>query len=118
MLVHRVNLTVSIYLPDGLYRLLRKLKQRPRVVRNLLGDRDIEWSWIVSHMPPGTGEALDFGSGGSSLALVAAQRGFTVTAVDLQSVRWFYSHPHLDFIQGDILELSLPKERFDLVINL
>lgn len=93
--------------------------QRPdsHLVVNLLGSRDVEWSWVVSQMPSGPGEALDFGPGGSDLALVAAQQGFNVTAVDLEPVHWHYFHPRLRFVQGDILKLPLPKEHFDLVIN-
>ncbi len=85
--------------------------------RNLSGDRDIEWSWVAAQMPSGPGEALDFGHGGSHLGLIAAQRGFNVTAVDLEPARWFYQHPCLRFIQGDILRLPLPAGHFDLVIN-
>jgi SAM-dependent methyltransferase len=87
------------------------------VVKNLLGDRDIEWSWVASQMPAGPGNALDFGNGGSHLGLIATQRGFTVTAVDLGAVQWPYMHPQLRFVQGDILKLSLPVGHFDLVIN-
>lgn len=84
---------------------------------NLAGDRDIEWSWVASQMPQGPGKALDFGNGGSYLGLIAAQRGFEVTAVDLTSVQWPYTHPQLSFIKGDILKLPFSKEHFDLVIN-
>jgi SAM-dependent methyltransferase len=89
---------------------------RPRTP-NLLGDRDIEWSWVASQIPFGPGEALDFGPGGSHLGLIAAQRGFNVTAVDLEHVHWPYLHPQLRLIRGDILRLPLPRDRFDLVIN-
>ena len=124
--MRRVSVTVPIYLPGWLYRPLRTLRHKLKPTDhttsslrhvNLLGDRDIEWSWIASQMPSGPGEALDFGPGGSHLALIAAQRGFNVTAVDLEPVRWPYVHPRLRFIQGDIPKLSLPKEHFDLVIN-
>ncbi|MBU0576927.1 glycosyltransferase [Patescibacteria group bacterium] len=84
---------------------------------NLAGDRDIEWSWVASQMPAGSGKALDFGNGGSYLGLIAAQRGFEVTAIDLASVQWPYIHPQLSFIKGDILKLPFPEEHFDLVIN-
>lgn len=89
----------------------------PPAAKNLLGDRDIEWSWVASQMPPGPGNALDFGNGGSHLGLIATQRGFTVTAVDLGVVQWPYIHPQLRFVQGDILKLDLPLEFYDLVIN-
>lgn len=84
---------------------------------DLTGDRDIEWSWVASQMPKGPGEALDFGPGGSSLGLIAAEAGYNVTAVDQQPIVWPYHHPHLRFIQGDILKLSLPNNHFDLIIN-
>ncbi len=86
-------------------------------IPNLTGDRDIENAGIASQMPPGPGEALDFGPGGSFLGLIAVQRGFSVTAVDLEPVQWHYIHPGLQFIHGDILKLSLPTKHFDLVIN-
>lgn len=86
-------------------------------VRNLKGDRDIEWSWIAAHLPPGPGEALDFGTGGSFMSLAAAQRGFNVLAIDLREVLWPYTHPRLRFIQGDLFSLNLPDASLDLVIN-
>lgn len=89
----------------------------PARLPNLAGDRDIEWSWVSSQMPSGSGEALDFGPGSSFLGLVAAQRGFKVTAVDIEPVQWYYMHTGLQFIHGDILKLSLPAKHFDLVIN-
>lgn len=98
------------------YLLIRLGSKASRIPR-LAGDRDIEWSWVSSQMTSGPGEALDFGPGGSNLGLLAAQRGFNVTAVDLEPVHWPYVHPRLKFVQGDILEVLLPPEHFDLVIN-
>jgi len=86
-------------------------------IPNLAGDRDVEWSWVAAQMPDGPGEALDFGTGSSFLGLIAAQRKFKVTAVDLGPVKWYYTHPGLQFMQGDILKLSLPVKHFSLVIN-
>ncbi len=81
------------------------------------GDRDVEWSWIHAELPIGPGEALDFGPGGSAIGLAAAQRGFRVTAVDLNRTEYDYVHPNLHFIFGDLLELQLPESHFDLAIN-
>jgi SAM-dependent methyltransferase len=67
-------------------------------------------------MPSGSGKALDFGCGPSYLALIAARRGFDVTAVDLQPIRMPYIYPRLRFIQGDVLH-RLSEAVFDLVIN-
>lgn len=108
----RFVVKVASWLPPAILRTAVK-----KNIPNLAGDRDIEWSWVSSQMPSGPGEALDFGPGGSILGLIAAQRGFKVTAVDLEPVQWHYVHPELQFIHGDILELSLPINHFDLVIN-
>ncbi len=86
---------------------------------NLRGDRHIEYSWIVSNMGEGPGNALDFGTGPgwSWIGLVAARRGFQTIGVDIQPSTWPYVHPGFSFVQGDILELNFPPEHFDLIIN-
>ena len=113
---------LALELPSLPRRALRKLKNRiqgsasPRIT-NLLGDRDIEWSWVAAQILSQSGRALDFGNGGSAQGLLAALRGYDVTAVDMGEVKWPYTHPRLRFVRGDILRLPLPKEDFDLVIN-
>lgn len=97
--------------------LLIRLGSKASRIPSLAGDRDMEWSWVASQMPSGPGNALDFGPGGSNLGLLAAQRGFNVTSVDLEPVHWHYMHPRLKFVQGDILKVSFPLRNFDLVIN-
>ncbi len=84
---------------------------------NLLGDRDIEFSWVVANIPDGPGEALDFGPGKSYLALVAARKGFKVTALDLRPMTWYYKHPQLSFVQGDLFSTEFQPNHFDLIIN-
>ncbi len=122
--MHQVTITFPISLPDWLYGMLRAVKQYylktkggSQSQRNLLGDRDIEWSWVASQMPSGPGEALDFGNGGTYLGLIAALRDFNVLAVDLGAVCWPYEHPNLRFRQGDILKLPFSEKYFDLIIN-
>jgi SAM-dependent methyltransferase len=119
-----VKVTFSLDLPDRLVRALRGARRLARSLTgrreggpNLWGDRDIEGSWISSRMPSGPGTALDFGCGNNPLGLEAAMRGFEVTAVDLIRPTWFYSHPRLSFVRGDLLELPLPEGSFDLVLN-
>ena len=109
----------SISFPYGLLqRTKRQLKMsKAHAIPNLLGDTDIEWSWLASQMPSGPGEALVLSSGGSHHGLIAAQRGFKVTAVDLKQDQWPYVHPEVRFIRGDILKLPLPANHFDLIIN-
>jgi SAM-dependent methyltransferase len=84
---------------------------------NLCGDRDIEHSWIAAHMPDGPGRALDFGCGPFWMGLLAARKGFTVTAIDLTPIRWDYKHADLRFLEADILNPALSSERYDLIIN-
>jgi SAM-dependent methyltransferase len=84
---------------------------------NLRGDRNIEYSWIAANIPPGPGEALEFGCGSSWLSLVAARRGFHTLAIDLIPVMWPYVHPLARFVRTDVLDLNLQPSSLDLVIN-
>lgn len=117
--MRRVNLSVPV--PEGVYGALRGLRRGMRRAepgaQDLSGDREIEWSWVAARIPQGPGNALDFGCGESPLGIVAAQRGFQVTGVDLGPVAWPYRHERLSFVQGDILDLSFGDRRFDLVLN-
>jgi SAM-dependent methyltransferase len=85
---------------------------------NLDGDRDIEWSFVATHMPTGNGGwALDFGCGRSPLALVAIERGFRVLGLDMEAITPTWSHDAYRFRKGDLLEISFARESFDLIIN-
>lgn len=95
--------------------LYRRLSEPPPP--NLVGDRDVEYSWVQAHMPRGPGRALEFGSAGSTLWLVAVRRGFAVTAVDLEPAHWYVEHPSFKFVQADLFSLNLPPASLDLVIN-
>jgi SAM-dependent methyltransferase len=86
-------------------------------VPNLEGDREVEWSWVLSYLGSGPGEVLDFGCGNSWLSFIAAQKGYRVTAIDLQSVHWPYVLPNMRFIKTDIFKADFPKSGFDLIIN-
>ena len=86
-------------------------------VPNLEGDRDVEWSWVLSHLGAGPGEVLDFGCGNSLLSFIAARRGYNVTAIDLQSVNWPYRLPNIRFIKCDIFKFPFPDSSFKLIIN-
>jgi SAM-dependent methyltransferase len=68
-------------------------------------------------MPEGPGEALDFGAGEGYMGLLASQKGFQVTAVDILSVSVPYDHPNLSFVKGDLRRLNLGDNTFDLIIN-
>jgi 2-polyprenyl-3-methyl-5-hydroxy-6-metoxy-1,4-benzoquinol methylase len=77
---------------------------------NLLGDRDVEWSFIAAHLPRGPGKALDFGSGGSYISLIAARKGFEVIALDLEPQTFPWQHPQVTFMQGDLLKVDWQPE--------
>jgi SAM-dependent methyltransferase len=131
-----VRKTISIYLPQWLYRFLHREKKAlfgyknmaaPNLERalertlpgvNMSGDRDVEYSFIAAQMPWGPGEALDFGSGGTYISLIAACRHFKVMALDLmQPEAYTWKHPRVRFVKGDLLKLALPQNHFDLIIN-
>ncbi len=95
--------------------LYRRLARPP--IPNLDGDREIEHSWVAANMSQGPGNALDFGCGLSWMALLAARKGFEVTAVDLERISWSYEHSQLRFARGDVTDLSLTHDSFDLIIN-
>ncbi len=116
-----VRIQISVPLPRWVYNPARRLKRAVFASDynsvNLWGDRDVEWSFIASQMPCGPGEALDFGCDGSYLSVIAARRGFRVLALDLEPQAFYWRHPDVRFVQGDLLKLDLPLAYFDLIIN-
>ena len=84
---------------------------------NLAGDRDVEFAWVLSEIPAGAGEALDFGTNRSPIGLAAAQRGYNVTAVHMSTILWPFIHPRLRFVEGDVLSTPLPEKHFNLIIS-
>lgn len=116
-----VTVRIPVQVPAWLHRTARAVRSRASGTAdgkpNLLGDRDVEWSWVAARLPNGPGRALDVGPGRSPLGLMAAQRGFEVTAVDREPASLAYAHPKLRMVRGDILEVALPPSAFDLIIN-
>jgi hypothetical protein len=100
-----------------LRRIKRAVVNVPEIAADLSGDRDIEWSFIAGHLPNGPGEALDFGCKDTCLSLIAARRGFSVLALDLERPTSLWQHPNRRFIEGDLLKVDLQDVKFDLVIN-
>ncbi|MBI3180817.1 MAG: DUF268 domain-containing protein [Myxococcales bacterium] len=113
--MRRVNF--PLWVPEWLYQPVHRWRTRRRPAQNLEGDRDVEWSYVSARMPEGPGEALEVGAGGSPLSLVAALKGFQVTAIDLWAAPRPYELSALEDVEGDLLTLPLPEGRFDLVIN-
>ncbi|MDZ4065205.1 MAG: DUF268 domain-containing protein [Coriobacteriia bacterium] len=86
-------------------------------VLDLTGDRGIEWTWVRERIGNGPGRALDFGPAGSDLGFLAAEAGFRVLALDMAWTAPAQEHADLEFMNGDLLEMQLPAEAYDLVIN-
>lgn len=85
-------------------------------MRNILGDRAIEWAFIEEYLPQGAGRCLDFGPGGSTLATRALEHGMDVIAVDLDDTDW-RDQPGVTFIHSDLIGADLPTASFDVIIN-
>lgn len=116
---------IPLYLPRGVYGPLVSLKRlfvpptptEPPPAINLAGDRDVEWAYVASRLPSGTGSVLDFGAGYGTLSMHAIQKGYEVLALDLGAEPFYWSHPRLTRVQGDLLALALPDRSFDYILS-
>lgn len=114
------KVSIPVNIPSWIHKPLRGVKRalaKPPVLPNIWGDREIEYSFIVAHMPAGPGRALDFGSGASYLTLVAARRGFEAVALDLEPQSFWWKHEGVRFVTADLLTVDMPNESLDLVTN-
>lgn len=120
------KLLVPVYLPQWMHSALLKAKRTlispaapppaaPPI--NIEGERNVEWAFLSTEMPPGPGQAIEFGCEHGYMSLVAAEKGFNVLANDLRQQRFTWQHPRVEFRQGDFLMLDLPRNHFDLAIN-
>jgi SAM-dependent methyltransferase len=83
--------------------------------RTLRGDRAIEWSWVIRHLPHDPASVLDVGCVQSTLSATAARLGHAVTAVDLREIE--YEIDNVRFLRADIRQLGLPVGRFSVIMN-
>ncbi len=117
------TVSIPIYFPDWLYRILRSIKHAivsppsQSAPVNIVGERNVEWAFLSTQMPNGPGEAIEFGCEQGYMSLLAAQKGFHVVANDLQEQSFTWQHPDVEFLQGDFLKLTLPFNHFDMAIN-
>jgi SAM-dependent methyltransferase len=85
---------------------------------NLLGSRDVEWSWVAAHLPENPGFVLDFGCGSYTyLSLIASMKGGQVTAFDRQDDFLQFKNKNIEIVTGDILDTDFGEKRFDVIIN-
>jgi len=117
------KLLVPIYLPRWVCQAVVNAKRAfippapPPSSINILGERNIEWTFLSGEMPAGPGNAIEFGCEQGYMSLLAAQKGFHVIANDLRPQAFTWEHPNVEFMQGDFLELDLPSGHFDVAIN-
>lgn len=97
-------------LKPSLQRLYRRLDhKRPP---NLLYDRDVEFAFISAALPEpqnGSACALDFGCGSACLSLLALQKGYVVTAVDLTDPEFGFEHDGFFFLEAGYYDVRKPK---------
>jgi len=116
----RVQLHLPVYLPEGVYWRLRKVRDARKgsiAAAGLAGDREVEYTFIAGALPHGPGKAMDFGCGPGFLSLLAAQRGFHVLSLDLEPQQFLWAHPLVEFRTADILQVALPENYFDVIVN-
>jgi hypothetical protein len=96
----------------------QKMLPPPPRGRNLLGDRDLEWTWILARIPDGPGEALDLGPGQFwFLSLTAAQKGFAVLAMDREEYVHHFIPEGITSKRADFLEVEFPRSTYDLILS-
>jgi SAM-dependent methyltransferase len=117
---------VPVYLPRGAFDRLATLKRLiiptktlpgPNGLIDLSGDREIEWSYIASRLPTGSGSVLDFGAGYGAMSIHGVQKGYEVLALDLEENPFHWTHPNLNRVRGDLLKMELPERSFDYILN-
>src|SRR5229473_2462110 len=88
-------------------------------IPNLLGDRDLEWTYVAARIgryADDNSRVLDFGCGIGVLSLAAASLGARVLAIDLMPQQFETGYPNVEFRQVDVTTLDA-GEQFDLIIN-
>jgi SAM-dependent methyltransferase len=117
------KVNIPVYMPGWLHGLLRQVKHAfvkpaaPPNKINIWGERQVEWTFISSEIPQGPGDALEFGCENGYLSLLAARKGFQVTALDLEPQKFSWQVPNVQFLQADLLKTEMPADKYDLVIN-
>ena len=79
-----------------------------------INERIIENPFVLSRLPASPAKILDFGATSSWLSLNLASLGHKVSAFDLRPYE--FSHPNINFTQGDIFSAELPSNEFDAII--
>lgn len=90
---------------------------KKKSMRLVMLERLVETPFVYLNLKLAPGaRVLDFGCAESRIPLELASLGYKVTGADLRP--YGFSHPNLEFSQGDFLHNRLPAESFDAVICL
>jgi SAM-dependent methyltransferase len=81
----------------------------------LKGEKDLDYGWVIANSGKGPARALDVGFVNSPLSAILTAQGFTVTGVDLRC-DVPYELPGFSPVQGDFLQVDLPKKEYDLIV--
>lgn len=77
-------------------------------------ERVVEYAWAFKNLDIEKGRILDVGSCGSLFSMSLASLGFEVWGVDKKQDNHL-QHPGFRLVQGNILDVNLPEDYFDLV---
>jgi SAM-dependent methyltransferase len=89
-------------------------------IPNLLGDRDLEWTYVAARIgrhADSDAQVLDFGCGIGVLSLATASLGASVLAIDLMPQQFETGYSNIEFRQTDVATLDETQRQFDLIIN-
>jgi len=79
-----------------------------------INERIVENAFVLSQISNVPSDILDFGTTSSWISLQLASLGHKVKGIDLRPYE--FSHPNLNFIQGDVFKTVLPENYFDFVL--
>ena len=83
----------------------------------LSGDRDLEWSWVISQAPVNGKRTLDLGPGNSTTPIALSFVSQEVVCLDLNPPEIEYGVGNIRHVLGDITSPPANLGKFDLVVN-
>ena len=79
-----------------------------------VNERIVENAFVLSQISNVPSDILDFGTTSSWISLQLTSLGHKVKGIDLRPYE--FSHPNLNFTQGDVFKIILPENYFDFVL--